>query len=334
MADADYFCFDEPDECLHTPGDEPAWNESIAFAAVEADGPSLFIRHGRRYNEGHIEISIAQLNPDGSLDVAFAKRPLSRADIGDGRGSVGGGLALRLVEPLRCWRAEYAGTLRRIAHHSAFAAYPGAALKAAPAVDCRFALEFRDKAPLFSHGPNGSMPGGERFLSGRHYESTLFCKGDITVDGTTRHIDTHGFRDHSWGVRDMTRMVYTRWFWVQVDARTSCVGWASRANDCNVGNGIILRDGKAEVAATARLSSIYDEKTQYARSARLELDSPNGNIAVDIDTGCVLPLRYERAGRVTRGLEFAARVKGTRWPAWVEYWDQMIDGIPAGNRSA
>jgi hypothetical protein len=32
--------------------------------------------------------------------------------------------------------------------------------------------------------------------------------------------------------------------------------------------------------------------------------------------------------------EFAARVKGRDWPAWAEYWDQIVDGEPAGNRRA
>lgn len=334
MTNADYFCFDAADEHLHEPGPEPAWNESIAFAAIEVDGPALFIRHGRRYNEGHIELTVAKLNHDASLDVAFAKRPLSRADLGDRSVSSGCGLELRLIEPLRHWRASYSGTLKHIAHFSAFAENPGAALKSAHSRECHFALDFHDRAPLFSHGPNGSMPGGDNFLSGRHYESTLHCSGEISLDGFTRSVDTYGFRDHSWGVRDMTRIDYTRWFWVQVDARTSCVGWASRSEGREFSNGIILRDGRAEVAASARISSTYDGAEQVARSARLELGSPHGDIDVALEPGCVLPLRYAREGRVTRGLEFAARVEGTRWPAWLEYWDLMIDGVPAGNRSA
>ncbi|MET0983853.1 MAG: hypothetical protein ABW034_00460 [Steroidobacteraceae bacterium] len=331
----DYCCFDASDEHLHTPGPQPAWNESMAFAAIEGNGPSLFIRHGRRYNEGHIEVSVAQLGPDGSLDVAFAKRPLDRNSIGNGRTSSGGGLTFSLIEPAKRWRATYAGQIRRIPHYNDFAANPGAALKAAPAIDCTFALEFEDRGPLFGTGPNGSIPGGERYLSGRHYESTVHCVGAISMGNTKRDVSTYGFRDHSWGVRDMTRVEFTRWFWAQIDAKTSCVGWFTRSDGQLHSSGIILRNGSVEVATRAKLASTYNTgPDRYARCARLELDSTSGDIVLEIETGGALPLRYENEGRTTRGLEFAARVKGSDWPAWAEYWDQMIDGAPIGNSVA
>jgi hypothetical protein len=334
MSTADYCCFDATDEHLHAPGPQPAWNESLAFAAIEPDGPALFIRHGRRYNEGHIEVTVAQIAPDGSLDVAFAKRPLDRDSIGDGRVSSGGGLDLELIEPAHRWRTTYQGPIRHVPHHRDFAANPGVALKAAAAADCTFALEFEDRGPLFGTGPNGSIPGGEKYLSGRHYESTVHCRGEISIGAATRRIDAYGFRDHSWGVRDMTQVEFTRWFWVQVDAQTSCVGWCTRADGADHRSGIIIRNGEFEVATSAQLTSTYAGPDGYASAARLELGSPQGDIAVELETRGVLPLRYERGGRMTRGLEFAARVKGRDWPAWAEYWDQIVDGEPAGNRRA
>lgn len=331
---ADYCCFDDSDERLHQPGPEPVWNESMAFCFIDPKGPALFIRHGRRYNEGHIEVTLALHNQDGSLDVAFAKRPLDRQMIGDGKSSSAGGLTFTLVEPHKLWRATYEGPLRHIPHHSHFEADPGAALKAAKVSDGRMDLTFEDRGPLFSTGPNGSIPGGEH-LSGRHYESSLYCTGRIDTEGTTREVAAYGFRDHSWGPRNMTRIDYTRWFWVQVDPVTSCVGWFTRdGKGVEHKAGVILRDGAFEVAASAEVSSVYSPAPErHAKLAHLVLRSPNGDIDVHIETGCPLPLRYTRDGLTTRGLEFAARVRETGLPAWAEYWDLIVEGVPAGNAS-
>lgn len=331
----DYFRFSAEDEHLHAPGSDPAWNESMAFCAIDATGPSLFLRHGRRYNEGHIEVTIAQLNPDQSLDVAFAKRPLDEASIGESKSSTGGGLAFTLVEPLKRWRARYEGQTRRIAHFRDFAADPGSALKNAEVSQAVFDLEFEDQGPLFAPGPNGTIPGGEKHLSGRHYESSIVCKGEITIRGATRKVQTWGFRDHSWGVRDMTRVLFHRWFWVQVDETTSCMGWFTGTEKEDFSAGIIIRNGKGEVATSARLFSTYETGAdQYVREARLELGSPGGNIDVVLETGTPLPLRYQKEGRTSRILEFASRVKGTQLPAWVEYSDIIADGVPSGNLRA
>lgn len=331
----DYCCFDASDEHLHQPGDQPNWNESMAFCVIDPQGPAIFIRHGRRYNEGHIEVTVAFHNQDGSLDVAFAKRPLNRADIGDAKSSSGGGLTFALVEPLKEWRCTYEGPIRHIPHYRDFESDPGAALKAATVTDGRFDLTCRDQSPLFSTGPHGTVPGGEH-ISGRHYESSIHCTGSATIGGQTRQVSTYGFRDHSWGPRDMTQIEYTRWFWVQVDAKTSCVGWFTLDGEGEQHEvGVILRDGVLEVATSAKVTSTYGPAPdRHARSARLVLASPNGDIDVEIETGCPLPLRYTRNGLTTRGLEFASRVKGTGLPAWAEYWDLLRDGVPAGNARA
>lgn len=335
MSSNDYFSFDTSDEHLHTPGPEPTWNESLAFVAVDATGPSLFLRHGRRHNEGHIEVTVAQLNLDGSLDVMFAKRPLDAEQSADRGTSSGGGLAFTLIEPAKRWRSTYQGKIKKIASYQAFADDPRAALGDASAAACSFDLLFEDRGPLFGSGPDGAIPGGDTYLSARHYESTVHCVGDITIDDRTRHIETYGFRDHSWGKRDMTLAQFTRWFWVQHDAQTSCFGWFTRADGKDYSNGIILREGTAEVATSATLTSRYATGSErYVQSAVLELGSPQGTIRTEIETICPLPLRYQKDGRTTRVVEFASRVRGSNWPAWAEYCDQMVDGIPVGNQQA
>jgi len=160
MNPTDYFCFSADDERLHPPGPEPAWNESLAFCAIAANGAAIFVRHGRRPNEGHIEVTVAQLNPEGSLDVAFAKRPIEEAVSDAGNSSSAAGLAFGLVEPLKRWRVSYEGKLRHIPDARQFAENPGIALKTAAVRDASFDLMFEDQGPLFAPGPNGTIPGG------------------------------------------------------------------------------------------------------------------------------------------------------------------------------
>ena len=335
MSPNDYFCFDAEDEHLHIPGPEPAWNESLAFCAIEPGGPALFVRHGRRYNEGHIEVTVAQLNPGGSLDVAFAKRPIDVASIGDGTSSSAAGLTFSLIEPLKRWHVGYAGKIRHISDHRHFAADPGAALKAATVSEGAFDLVFEDQGPLFAPGPNGTIPGGDKFLSGRHYESSIRCRGEVALGGARRTLNTQGFRDHSWGVRDMTRVLFHRWLWVQVDETTSCMGWFTGTESEDFCSGIIIRDGVGEVATSAALSSRYAQDTeQYVQECHLVLGSDKGVIDLVLETGAVLPLRYQKEGRTSRILEFASRVKGSGMPAWAEYSDILVDGVPGGNRRA
>jgi hypothetical protein len=337
VAQHPYAAFTAEDELLHDPGQEPAWNESMAFVPVDAEGSSMFLRLGRRPNEGHIEVTVAQQNQDGSLDVAFAKEKLALKTPADRRLNHAGNLCFSLIEPMKRWRLSYDGKARHIARARDFAANPRDALNSASVHDFAFDIEIEDRGPLFGLGPHGSIPGGERYLSGRHYESTLYCSGTVTQSGNRRRLDTYGFRDHSWGVRDMTRTEFTRYFWAQVDETTSIVAWFTRVAGEDFSTGIILRGGAFEVATGAAVKSVYEsEPDHYVRAARLTLNSPKGDIVLDLEPICPLPLRYQKGDRFARLLEIAARSKGTgrHWPAWMEYIDLMVDGRPFGNRFA
>ncbi len=75
-AHLDYFDFDASDEGLHQPGPEPQWNESVLFHLVEKDGQrALLLRIGRRVNEGHAEMTVAQLAVGGGSDQLLAHLP-------------------------------------------------------------------------------------------------------------------------------------------------------------------------------------------------------------------------------------------------------------------
>lgn len=337
MSGSDYFGFTDEDEHLHEAGPEPNWNESMAFCPVQPDGSSMLIRHGWRRNQGFVEASVVRMNPDGSLDAMFKKAEISPNALADRTRSAAGGLELKLLEPRKRWRARFDGKLRRVASAAAFAENPRQAIRGAPAVDCEMDLEFTDVSPLYGVGPQGAMLGAAATVAARHYESSLKCVGTLRIGDETHALDCYGMRDHSWGPRDLTRLEYSRWFWIKVDAETSAVLWSNRVAGEVSTTGVILRKSGPEVATEVIFQSTYDGGPHhFTKSATATLRSPGGDVSVEIEVVSTLPLYYEADGRRARVIEYGCRTRrgGESWPAWMEYIDNIVDGAPVGNQSA
>jgi hypothetical protein len=332
----DYFAFTAEDEYLHDTGNAPDWNESLAWCVVDPIGSSMLIRHGWRRNQGYVEATVARMNADGSLDVMFKKAPVETTSIGDRCCSQAGGLTCRLIEPTKRWQIHFDGALKHVPRATDFAADPGTALRNAATTRCTLTLEVEDTNPLYSVGPNGVMLGAE-FIAGRHYESSFKCRGEIRMGEQVERIETWGVRDHSWGPRDLTVTDYTRWCWFRVDESTSAALWVHQTDGAKYSTSVILRDSGLEIAEVTLQQSSYQNIAPFlTRSCDFRMVSAGGAVAGTIEVVSTLPLRYENAGRLVRIAEYGCRVHagGRQWPAWMEYIDHMVDGIPAGNSIA
>jgi hypothetical protein len=62
-----------------------------------------------------------------------------------------------------------------------------------------------------------SMDGGGVALGGRHYETTGRVTGRVTVGGLDRVIDAGAWQDHSWGVRELSSIPSSRFFFAVFD---------------------------------------------------------------------------------------------------------------------
>jgi len=196
------------DEYPHTPGPEINFNESVYVNAFDDEtGIGGWMRLGNRVNEGHAELSVVLYLPDNRLAVQFSRPPISTNDAFEA-----GGLKFAVTQPMRHMAATYTGDVMMIDNPQDLRD---------PA--CLFASARREHAEiLWNLETISPVHGGEpttddqptmygRDFSLGHFNQHVRATGHISVGGLTWPIAPgHGWRDHSWGPRWWTNIVWYR----------------------------------------------------------------------------------------------------------------------------
>lgn len=208
MSTAD-FVLTPQDEYPHAAGPEINFNESVYTNAFDAQtGTGGWMRIGNRVNEGHAELSVCLYLPDGRIACQFQRPSIASNSAFDA-----GGLSVETPTPWQTQIMRFSGEVMLLANADALRD-PEAMFKTAERVPAEVEWHHEGLVP-----PHGGVPARDdvRTMYGRdfsfgHFNQHTRARGHITIAGVRHAIDGFGWRDHSWGPRYWTDIVWYRLF--------------------------------------------------------------------------------------------------------------------------
>jgi hypothetical protein len=271
--------------------------------------------------------------PDGGAAIRF-----DRAQIDSNDKFEAAGLRFDVVEPLQVMDVSFDGTAHRLARGTDLAD-PKAAFSSSPVVPLTLRLRYENVVPVYGLGDGSGIQGAEEAIAVGHYQGPCRVKGFVELDGEHKEISGLGYRDHSWGPRNWQGPSYWRWLSCLADDKNGFVAWVQKIGDQrSPGNGMVLRDGVAELVSKVEVTSTYGaQKPHYPEGMTVTMTTQSG--ATLSATGEVfhnVPLRHRREGVTARLAEVLVRYEfdGITGYGVSEYHDLMSDGVPAGLEEA
>lgn len=324
------------DEGMHEALSAQNFSESMYFNFVDAQaGIAGLFRIGNRPNEGTVEKTAIVFLDDGSAAVSIER--ITSADFDRFQG---GGLTLRVPEPLAQSDVHYSGSMSLLASGTLLEDPKGAfstSARAAVSVD----LDYQNLGPMYGMSPSGQaeggLAGGSEDIALGHYEGPCAVSGAVRIADRECAVSCYGFRDHSWGPRNWEGPLYWRLYFCMVDEKNGFSAFMHKApGGSSPGHGLLLRDGQRYAIDSFDVESTYGPAPFYVESARLVLHAGGLDVPVDLRVEHRVPLRHRRAGRVARILESVCEyhMEGHIGAGLAEYHDRIEDGTPAGASEA
>lgn len=176
----------------------PGWCENMVLQVHDsAAGVSVWAHWGRIPDAPHVwEGVLVVFLPDGALLTSRAFGGSAEPDTASS-----GALTLRCVEPAERWLVSFDGMALPTTE---------AALAAGPQPDGPIEHVTVDLAFTGVHPLYGGVASDQTWASA-HFDHGGRIAGTVTHAGTTYAIDGAGFRDHSYGARDYSKLVGDTW---------------------------------------------------------------------------------------------------------------------------
>jgi hypothetical protein len=196
------------DEFTHAPGPEINFNESVYVNAFDDEtGIGGWMRLGNRVNERLAELSVVLYLPDNRLAVQFARPAIASNDMFDA-----GALKFEVRQPLRQLVATYTGDVM-IVENAQDLRDPARLFATAPREQAEVLWDLETISPAHGGEPvSDDQPTmyGRDFSLG-HFNQHVRATGHVRVGELTWPLSPgHGWRDHSWGPRWWTNIVWYR----------------------------------------------------------------------------------------------------------------------------
>ncbi|MEZ5508285.1 MAG: hypothetical protein R3F47_00070 [Gammaproteobacteria bacterium] len=328
------------DEFTHPIEAAKNFNESMYINLFDPERKAGgWFRVGNRPNEGHAEVSCCVYFPDGRVGFMFQRPKISGNDA-----IAAGGMRFDIVEPFKKLRLTYEGKLC-ILKNPADMADPKAAFANNPIVPCSLAIDYEGVSPVYGgeavdENGNPVEEHPDESFARAHYEQHMAGKGEIRVGDEVLQLNGFGLRDHSWGPRYWQNLYWYRWipmnFGRDFAMNISVVQMASGRQHIW---GMVLKNGRYHFIEKATLDTTYDAD-HSSESLRAYVKTDEGEYHVEGKVLSLIPLRNRRQKdngewmntRITEGFaEFHCNDQTGYGMA--EYLDQIVDGIPVGNRA-
>lgn len=319
--------YDGTDECLHEPGREQLYNESVYFNFTTglASGPlGGVLRIGLRPGDGYAELSLNLPLDDGTILFLYERNPLDYDgfEVGSPRWR-SGAMQAEALEPTRRWRLGFADEARAVGDPAGFGRDPGATLRASKLVPCEIELELEGSHPIYTLSESGDLvPDKEVAYAKNHYEQICSVSGAIAVAGERWEIHSQpGFRDHSWGPRDWQSTPWTTFATIALDDGEHVVVVSQRLDGEDHVHGVSWNcDGVAEIAS-------YDVVSDYAGEPALEEPlsmsfavAGEQPVILEAKVDAYLPLRHRSGDQMIRTAQALLTMSGDgrRGVAWTD----------------
>jgi len=292
------------DEFAHAPGPEINFNESVYVNAFDqASGMGGWMRLGNRVNERYAELSVVFYLPDGRIAAQFG-----RPGIADNCGFDAGGLKFEVVEPMHSLRARYDGPLMLVENPDDLRS-PAKLFESAPRLEASIDWKLETVSPLHGGLPlSADQPTmyGRDFSLG-HFNQHVRASGHVKIGALEWDFAPGwGWRDHSWGPRWWTNIV---WYRLLLCAFPDGRGFMIHkiADDSNRArrSGVLLVDGAYHEIADFDLTVDWTEARDPAR-LRVTVITEDGLRAVI--HGEILSLAPLRNRREENGRSLLSRI--------------------------
>ncbi|MFP6806813.1 MAG: hypothetical protein VB957_06480 [Pseudomonadales bacterium] len=278
------------DDYTHELGPEKNFNESVYFNFFDRDqNRGGFVRIGNRANEGYAEMTVILWNPDGSAYFNYAKPSITHND-----GWNAGGLEIEIVKPAEIVRTTYSGSALFLKDPRDMSD-PGKAFRENPKQTLTIDLTHEAVGPMYGH--IGEEKDGNNFARA-HTEQHMRVSGTLQIgDESPMSFSGHGLRDHSWGPRFWQSTPSYRWITGNFG---DDLGMIVRTNANGEGGGLFQEGQKLVRIVKTKLTTEYQEGTNFHRSLRAELELEDGRKRVlEGRVMGFIPLRNRRSGAQT-----------------------------------
>ena len=299
------------DEFTHSPGPEINFNESVYVNAFDDEtGIGGWMRLGNRVNERYAELSVVLYLPDNRLAVQFARPPIVSNDAFDA-----GGLKFDVKQPMRQLAASYTGDLM-IVENAQDLRDPARLFANAPREHAEVIWDLKTISPAHGGEPvSDDQPTmyGRDFSLG-HFNQHVCVTGHMRVGDLTWPVNPgHGWRDHSWGPRWWTNIVWYRLLLCAFpDGRGFMIHKIADTTNRARRSGVLLIDGAYHEIADFDLVTDWTQEHDPLR-IRVNVITENGLRATIL--GEVLTLAPLRNRRQENGQTLMSRIaeNHVRW---------------------
>jgi hypothetical protein len=196
--------------------DVPLWNETWFFSTWSPENEiGLFVHAGVHPTDPTVWYAQVIVYLPG--EELLVDRSFGRSTPGQGPST--GSFTVTIEEPLHRWRLRFDGAGERTTPDATGRGPVGAG----PSVPLSFDVTLTAAGPLWDLFAATGMD--HLSWAGMHHEQNTRSRGTMRVDGAEWDLDGYGFRDHSTGPRDFTRLGGDRfWGFVSPTTGRGCQG--------------------------------------------------------------------------------------------------------------
>jgi hypothetical protein len=276
----------EIDELGHTPADAPVWRESLYFCFHDIDsGIGGMTTIGVLPNQDRAQ-SYAAIFFGPKVLYSYVETPLSEG--GAGLYSVPG-TRYEMLLPLQTWRVAVTADFQPI---DPLQVVRGAPLRVGTA-PARFDISFDALSPAYEFPSEayGLLAG-----KARHFEQTGRTIGTIFVEGQTLTVDGFGFRDHSWGIRDLAKVTNVVGVYAQLGTNLTVNALRGVRGGSEIAIGYISRDGE-NIALDEIQVDIQFDPLFFPRRALAEVGTADGRrVGLQGEVASFMPVLMDHGG--------------------------------------
>lgn len=276
------------DELDHTPSDDPLWRESLYFGFHDADGrvggmTTIGILPNQQRGQGYAALFL------GTHRVLFyhTEHPWP-----DGKTSLCAlpGTAYQVLDPLNRWRFAVTSEFTAIDPHQVVRGIR----RPAEIVPVHFELTFTALSRAYEF-PADVFP----LLTGeaRHYEQTGRINGEMAIGGEEFVLDGFGYRDHSWGIRDLSRTSDIVGICAQFGAHFAVNAFWAKRQGRKLSLGYVSQSGENTPLKNLQISVEMDPSNLLPKGGRAEIETADGRrFGLQAEVRSVMPVLLDHGG--------------------------------------
>jgi hypothetical protein len=275
----------ERDELEHSMSEDWLWRESLYFNFHDASGQvggttTIGVRPNQNRFEGFavifLDTQVLFYHTEGLLEAGKA-----------GLFSVPG-IAYEMLTPLQRWRFEATADFSNVDPRQIVR---GVQLPKIT-IPVGFTLTFDALSPAYEFSAHAM---DLLAVAARHYEQNGRIEGRVTVGEQTFAINGFGFRDHSWGVRDLSRMGDVVALFAQFGPSFTVNTAKTVREGQEIAMGYISRDGVNIPVSDIQVALETDPLSKLPKVTQAQIGTMDGqHFSLEAEIAAVMPIFFKQ----------------------------------------